>query len=178
VKPETFIVTTSCKLSATVEASCGAANPVHPRKIALTVHASVNEAATQSAPNQRQCMTGVLAWDPKITTRFPPFGPVRQNPSARAEMCQQMRQLMAQRSIDFSGAKFLQRRIKQNERVLEICTTDGSAHAIVPVHPHTCGQIFYLQGAQKIDSAILQSVARRQLKDFRRFEAELELTKR
>ncbi|HKR53299.1 MAG TPA: hypothetical protein VJR93_03045 [Chthoniobacterales bacterium] len=49
---------------------------------------------------------------------------------------------MAQRSIDFGGAEFLQSRIKQNERALEISTTDGSAHAIVPVQSQTGRQIF------------------------------------
>jgi len=45
-----------------------------------------------------------------------------------------MGQLMAQRSIDFSSPEFLQSWIKQNKAALEISTTDGGAHAIVPVH--------------------------------------------
>jgi hypothetical protein len=102
--------------------------------VALTAPAPVNESTTQSTPDQRQSMTGALAWNPKIATRSPPFGSVRQNPSARAKMRQQMGQLMAQRSIDFSGPEFLQSRVKQNEAAPEIRTTDGGAHAIVPVH--------------------------------------------
>jgi hypothetical protein len=53
-------------------------------------------------------MTGALACNPKITTSFALLGSMRQNPSARVGMCQQMRQLMAQRSIDFSRPEFLQ----------------------------------------------------------------------
>jgi hypothetical protein len=79
-------------------------------------------------------MTGALARDPKITTRLPPFRSVRQNPSARPKMCQQMGQLMTQGSIDFSRPKLLQGWIKQNEAALEISTTDRGAHALVPVH--------------------------------------------
>jgi len=45
-----------------------------------------------------------------------------------------MGQLMAQRSIDFSEAEFLQSRIKQDKAVLKISATDGGAHAFVPVH--------------------------------------------
>jgi hypothetical protein len=45
-----------------------------------------------------------------------------------------MGQLMAQRSIDFSIPEFLQSGIKQNKAALEISTTDGGAHAIVPIH--------------------------------------------
>jgi len=45
-----------------------------------------------------------------------------------------MGQLMAQRSIDFSGPEFLQSRVKQNEAAPEIRTTDGRAHATIPVH--------------------------------------------
>jgi hypothetical protein len=108
---------------------------MHPRKVALTVRAPVNEATTQSTPNQRQSMTSALAWESKIATGSPPLWSVRQNPSARAEMCQQMGQLMAQRSIDFSGPEFLQSWIKPNMTVLEISATDGRAHAIVPAYP-------------------------------------------
>jgi hypothetical protein len=102
--------------------------------VALTVRAPVNEPTTQSTPDQRQGMTGTLTWNPKVTTRFSPFRSVRQNPSARAEMCQQMGQFMAQGSIDFSRPEFLQSWIKQNEAALEIRATNGGAHAIVPIH--------------------------------------------
>jgi hypothetical protein len=102
--------------------------------VALTVLAPVNESTTQSTPDQRQSMTGPLARDPNITTRFSPLRSVRQNPSTRPMMCQQMGQLMTQRSIDFSRAELLQSRIKQNEAALEISTTDRGTHALVPVH--------------------------------------------
>jgi len=119
---------------AAVQARGGAANPVHPRKVALTVGAPVNELTTQSTPNQRQSMTSALACDSKIATCSPPLGSVRQNLSTRAGMCQQMGQLMAQRSIDFSGPEFLQSWIEPNMTVLEISATDGRAHTIVPFY--------------------------------------------
>jgi len=74
-------------------------------------------------------MTGPLAWNSKVATRFAPFPSVRQNPSARAEMCQQMGQLMAQRSIDFTGPEFLQSWIKQNKAALEISSTHCRARS-------------------------------------------------
>jgi len=119
---------------ATIQAGGSAANLVHPRKVALTLRALVNESTTQSTSDQRQSMSGALTWNPKIITRFSPLRSVRQNPSARAEMCQQMGELMSQRSIDFSEPELLQSRIKQNKAALEISATDGRAHAIVPVH--------------------------------------------
>jgi hypothetical protein len=70
-------------------------------------------------------------------------------------MCQQMGQLMAQGTIDFSGPEFLQSWIKQNEAALEISTTDGGAHAIVPVHSQTCRQIFGSEALQKQHGAFL-----------------------
>jgi len=54
-------------------------------------------------------MTGSLTTNPQIATGFPPFAPVRLNPSlAKTKMSEQMRQFMSQRSINFSGPKFLQ----------------------------------------------------------------------
>jgi hypothetical protein len=100
-------------------------------------------------------MTGVLAWNSKVATCFAPFPPMRENPSPRSGMCQQMRKFVTQSAIDFGGAKFLQRRIKQNEEALEIRTTDGGAHAIVPVHPQTCRQTFCLERAQQGGGALL-----------------------
>jgi hypothetical protein len=86
-EPETFIVITSRKHSATVQAGGGAAKPVHPRKVALTVRAPVNESTTQSTPDQRQSMTGALASNSKVATGSAPFPSVRENLSPRARMC-------------------------------------------------------------------------------------------
>jgi hypothetical protein len=53
-------------------------------------------------------MTGSLAANPQIATGFPPFAPVRLDPSlAKTKMSKQMRHFMPQRSIDFSRPKFL-----------------------------------------------------------------------
>jgi len=55
-------------------------------------------------------MTGSLTTNPQVATGFPPFAPVRLEPSlAETKMSKQMRQFMPQCSIDFSGPKFLQR---------------------------------------------------------------------
>jgi hypothetical protein len=55
-------------------------------------------------------MTGSLTINPQVATGFPPFAPVRLDPSlAKTKMSEQMRQFMPQCSIDFSGPKFLQR---------------------------------------------------------------------
>jgi len=62
---------------------------------------------------------------------------------------------MAQRSIDFSRPEFLQSWIKQNEAALEISTTDGGAHAVVPVHSQTCRQLFGPEVEQKRHGAFL-----------------------
>ena len=94
-------------------------------------------------------MAGALTGNPKVATRFPPFDSVRQNPSARTEMCQQVSQLVAQRPIDFAGPEFLQGWIQENDGAMEISATDGSAHAVVPFHSQTRRQFFGPEVAQK-----------------------------
>jgi hypothetical protein len=55
-------------------------------------------------------MTGSLTTNRQVATGFPPFPPVRLEPSlAETKMSKQMRQFMPQCSIDFSGPKVLQR---------------------------------------------------------------------
>jgi hypothetical protein len=78
--------------------------------MALAVLTEIDEAKGQRTPYQWQGMTGSLTANPQVATGFPPFGPVRPNLSlAKTKMSKQMRQFMAQCSIDFSGPKFLQR---------------------------------------------------------------------
>jgi hypothetical protein len=53
-------------------------------------------------------MTGSLTTNPQFATGFPPFAPMRLEPSlAETKMSKQMRQFMPQCPINFSGPKFL-----------------------------------------------------------------------
>jgi hypothetical protein len=100
-------------------------------------------------------MTGALAWNSKLATRFAPFLSVRKNPSAGARICQQMRQLVAQGSINFGGTKLLQCGVKQDEGALEIGTTDGGPHTIVPIDPQTSRQVFCVEATQEASGSFL-----------------------
>jgi len=64
-------------------------------------------------------------------------------------MCQEMGQLMAQRSINFTRPEFLQSWIKPDMRLLEVSATDGGAHAIVPAYSQTRRQVSGADAKQK-----------------------------
>ena len=87
--------------------------PVHPRKVALTVRAPVNESTTQSTPDQRQSMTGALALEFQGRNRLCAI-PVRAGESVAAERKCASKCASSWRKVRSisAGAKFLQRWVK------------------------------------------------------------------
>jgi hypothetical protein len=101
-------------------------------------------------------MTRALIPNAQITASILPLATMRQNASSFAEskLGEQMSQLMAQRSIDFSRAKFLQSWIERNEETPEIGATYRGAHAPIPFDAQSRSQFFRAERAQKRGSEI------------------------
>jgi len=77
-------------------------DPAHAWKIPLATWTPVKIAPSACANWERKIMTTLLAANPKIAASLPPFNAVGQYPApARAKLCQNMRQLVLQSSLDF-----------------------------------------------------------------------------
>ena len=80
--------------------------------------------------------------DPQIPAGRPPFGAVRRDPAtAGASLGEQMRQFMAQGSVDFSRAMLAQARIQRDEIPAKIRAARGAEKPGIPFHLDRCGQL-------------------------------------
>jgi hypothetical protein len=80
-----------------------------------------------------------------------PLATMRENASslAKSKLRKQMRQLMPERSIDFSRTELLQSGIERNEATSEIGPTHRGPHPSIPFHPQTRPKTFCIECTQK-----------------------------
>ncbi len=86
-------------------------------------------------------MTTRFSGDVEIATRASPLRPMRcDSPAASAKLREQMRELVAQRAINFRVAVRAQSRIEEDPRAAIFGTTGGGAQARRPFHLHARGE--------------------------------------
>ena len=89
--------------------------------------------------------------DAEIVAGLPPGDPMRRNPSAGgSELREQMRELMAQRPIDFLRAVFPQPRIQRNDVASRIGPAGGAEKARVPLHMNGASKLLRSERSQDL----------------------------
>ena len=88
--------------AATGETGNCAAQRGEPAKLLTTIRTAIDKPRDVSSRRKRQIVTALLVGDSQVATGLPPLVAVRQNPpTTGAKLGENMRQLMAQRAIDF-----------------------------------------------------------------------------
>lgn len=89
----------------------------------------------ESAAREWQIVAARLIHEAEIGARLAPLGAVSGDPAAASSMlCEQVREFVPQRPVDFLVAKFAQSRIERDEGFPRERRARGAAHARVPAH--------------------------------------------
>jgi len=106
------------------------------RKIALAIRTFVAKTADTLTDRKRQVVTAHFVTNSEIAASLAPFCAMRQNsPSPGAELCEQMRQLVAQCSIELWDSVIGKSRIQGNQFFTKICAPGRGFHPRIPFHP-------------------------------------------
>ena len=94
-------------------------------------------------------MTTRFILDAEIAAGATPSGAVRWNaPATRAELREQMRQLVAKRAIDLGCIVFAQARIQRDEVTARIGASGGAEEARIPFHVNFAPELVGIEGCQ------------------------------
>ena len=116
-------------------------NQTRAREVTLAARALVKIAARLLPHWKGQRVTTRFPGDAEIATRASPLTSMRCDPpTASAKMREQMRQLVAQRAIDFRFAMRAQLRIEEDARGAIFGPTGGGAQARRPFHLYARGE--------------------------------------
>ena len=116
------------------EAGDAAANLAGARELARALRTSVKERPRARLPREGKCVAPRFIADAEIVAGLPPFGSMRRDATATATscMCDEMRQLVAERAVDLSFAVLAEQRIKGDDVASEIGAAGGGAETRVP----------------------------------------------
>ncbi|MEY2529843.1 MAG: hypothetical protein QOJ05_1933 [Verrucomicrobiota bacterium] len=123
--------------------------PADPWKILSAAGTLVKVASSAALDRERQGVGARFVTDTKVTAGLSPFQAVgRQAAPARAELGQEMRQLMAQRAVDLAGIVFSQTRIQRDEGAAKIGPAGRAEKARVPFDANIASQFSGIEGLQ------------------------------
>jgi hypothetical protein len=125
--------------AATGQTGNRATNPADAWKIAPALWTTIEKTAPAFDCREWQIVTAFFVADPKIAARLTPLGAVRRNPATTsAKLCENMRQLMSQRAIDFTGM-LRDLRIQRDQFRSIIRPARASSQSRVPFHADFIG---------------------------------------
>ena len=140
-EPKAAVVAAAIEGPATGEAGGGATEWASSRKVSLAMGAGVKIAASLTAERERQIVAARFALNSQVGTGPPPFHPVGRNPPAAGpKLSEQVRQFMAQRSVNLSLAVSGETAVKENAAGAIFRATGGGAKTSRPLNANLRGQ--------------------------------------
>src|SRR4029077_9296163 len=146
---------TEIKLAAVMRAATGqtrnrASDATNARKIAPAIRTFVAKTTDALTDCKRQVVTAHFVTNSEIAASLPPFRAMRQNPPAPgAELCEQMRQFVAQCSIDLWDSVIGKSRIQGNQFSTKICAPGRGFHPRVPLDADLASERRRVKSAQE-----------------------------
>ena len=98
-----------------------------------------------------QGMSSRLVADLQVPARFPPFDSMRGDAAAaRAELCEQMGQLVPKGPVDLRWIMLVQARIQRNELAPKIRAPRGTEKSRIPFYLQRAREFWRAQGLQHL----------------------------
>ena len=145
-----FVELAAIKFPAAIEAGHGAPNSADARKIFSAAGALVKVASGPALHRERQRVGARFIANAQVPASFSPLDTMGRQPApARAELGEEMRQLVPQSSFDFTGVVFAKTWIQGNHGAAEISPAGRAEKAGIPFDMNSAGQFRSVQRFQQ-----------------------------
>src|SRR5204863_8170881 len=152
----------------------------HSRKFLAASGTAIEEPPRAWLHRKRQRVTTRFILDAEIAAGTTPSGAVRWNaPATRAELREQMRQLVAERAIELGCIVFAQARIQRDEVAARIGASGGPEEARIPFHVNFAPELVGIERCEDFACFRFERwIASQDDESWRRWKNEIELSKR